>query len=66
MIMKEISDKFRQWAKERGALSINQLEKDAGLPATTLAKVVSEKLKHNIPAKHWDRLEAVLRKYGWV
>ena len=59
------SPALRKFFEERPALSINHLEKEAGLPFTTLAKVVAPTIQKNLPLKHWEALEKVLVKYGW-
>lgn len=59
------SEQLRSWLDARPALSVNMIEQEAGLPFTTLAKVVSPALQKKLPYKHWEALEIVLKKYGW-
>lgn len=62
------SEELRKWLKERPELSINQLEKKAGLPFTTLAKVKTTPKGHKarcLPSHHWDAINKVLARFGW-
>ncbi len=59
-IMEELILKF---FAERPALNVKQVEKEAGLPASTLDKAIRGVRK--IPEKHFDKLIPVLRKYGF-
>ena len=51
-----------KFLKERPALSLNQLEKDAGLPQSLLSKVLKQKRVLN--ENHLKKLVPVLKKYG--
>ena len=65
---KDRSEELRNWLNERNELSVNKIEKAAGLPFTTLAKVKTTpagKAPKSLPHHHWETLEVVLRKYGW-
>ena len=51
-----------EFLKERPALSLNQLEKEAELPQSLLSKVM--KGKRVLNENHLKRLVPVLQKYG--
>ncbi len=48
---------------ERPALSINQVEKDAGIPNSTLAKFVAG--KRGLPKKYLEMILPTMEKYGF-
>jgi len=58
-----MQEKIIEFLKERPALSVNQLEKEAGLPPTTLSKAVRGERKLN--DSHIEKLLPVLKKYGF-
>ena len=55
-----MQEKIIEFLKERPALSVNQLEKDAGLPPTTLSKAVRG--ERNLNEAHIQKLIPVLQK----
>jgi hypothetical protein len=57
-------DKFREWLKEREALKLSVLERDARLPYFMLTSFRSGK-QLTIPEKYWPKLEEVIKVYGW-
>ena len=59
-----MQEKIIEFLKERPALSVNQLEKDAGLPPTTLSKAVRG--ERNLNEAHIQKLMPVLKKYGFI
>lgn len=63
MIKQQITntEKLLTWLDERPAIAIQLLEKEAGVPSTTIAKA---KGGREIPEKHWPALVQVLKKYG--
>lgn len=65
MKQKDRTEELRVWLKTHPAIRIKVIEEEAGLPSTTLAKVVSPTLQKKLPHHHWEPLEVVLRKYGW-
>ena len=57
-----MNEKIVKFLKERPALSLNQLEKDAKLPQSLLSKVLKEKRVLN--ESHLKKLIPVLQRYG--
>ena len=58
-----MNDKIIKFLSERPALSLNQLEKEAGLPQSLLSKVI--KGKRALNEGHLTKLVPVLEKYGF-
>ena len=58
-----MQEKIIDFLKERPALSVNQLEKEAGLPPTTLSKAVRG--ERNLNEQHIQKLIPILKKYGF-
>jgi len=58
-----MQEKIISFLKERPALSINQLEKEAGLAPTTLSKAVRG--ERNLNETHIQKLLPILKKYGF-
>jgi hypothetical protein len=56
-------DKLRSFFKERPSLAVRSVEREAGIPNTTLKNTLIKGAK--FPAKHEFKLIPVLRKYGW-
>jgi DNA-binding LacI/PurR family transcriptional regulator len=54
---------MKNWIKTRRALSINMIEKEAGMTQGTLSKYLNG--KRGLPDKHRERLLEVLKKYGY-
>jgi hypothetical protein len=60
----EAQERIREFLKDRPALNINILEKEAGLSPTTLAHFIAG--KRNVPKKRIADLIKVLAKYGFT
>lgn len=58
------SEKALKFLKQKPALNLSQIEKEAGLPSRTLLKAVNGTLKLN--EKHCQLVEPVLREYGYA
>jgi len=58
-----MNEKIISFLSERPALSLNQLEKEAGLPQSLLSKVMKNKRLLN--ESHLEKLIPVLEKYGF-
>lgn len=58
-----MNEKIIKYLSERPALSLNQLEKEAGLPQSLLSKVL--KGKRSLNENHLVKLIPVLEKYGF-
>lgn len=58
------ADKILKFLKQKPALNLSQVEKDAGLPSRTLHKAVNGTLKLN--EKHCQLVEPILRHYGYA
>ncbi|GAB3573588.1 ParA family protein [Spirosoma luteolum] len=56
-------DKLVRFLRSKPALNVSQLEKEAGIPARTVHKALSD--GKDIPAKHLPALEVALRAYGY-
>jgi chromosome partitioning protein len=59
-----MQEKIIEFFKERPALSVNQIEKEAGLPPTTLSKAVRG--ERNLNEAHIQKLIPILKKYGFI
>lgn len=58
-----MEEKIINFLKERPALSVNQLEKEAGLAQGTLSKAIRG--VRNLNQSHIDKLVPVLERYGF-
>ena len=58
-----MQEKIIEFFKERLALSVNQIEKEAGLPPTTLSKAIRG--ERNLNEVHIQKLVPILKKYGF-
>ncbi|MFN8257700.1 MAG: hypothetical protein U0W24_18540 [Bacteroidales bacterium] len=58
-----MQEKIIEFFKERPALSVNQIEKEAGLPPTTLSKAIRG--ERNLNKVHIQKLVPILKKYGF-
>jgi len=58
-----MEEKIVNFVKERPALSVNYIEKEAGLAQGTLSKAVRG--VRNLTSKHIEKLIPVLEKYGF-
>jgi predicted transcriptional regulator len=58
-----MNEKIIKFLSERPALSLNQLEKEAGLPQSLLSKAI--KGKRVLNEGHLLKLVPVLEKYGF-
>ncbi len=58
-----MNEKIIKFLSERPALSLNQLEKEAGLPQSLLSKVI--KGKRALNENHLIKIVPVLKKYGF-
>ncbi|UFH57913.1 ParA family protein [Spirosoma sp. KNUC1025] len=56
-------EKLVRFLRSKPALNLSQIEKDAGIPAKTLHKALSD--QKDIPAKHLPALDEAVRKYGY-
>jgi len=54
---------LKEWLKKRPAISIRQLEKEAGVPSTTLAQYLGGTRK--LPKKYHSQVLGASRKYGF-
>jgi chromosome partitioning protein len=54
-----------RFLKQKPSLNLSSLEQEAGIPATYLNKAVKNG-KHSLLAKHMDKLEHILKSYGYV
>ncbi len=59
-----MQEKIIEFFKERPALSVNHIEKEAGLPPTTLSKAVRG--ERNLNEAHIQKLIPILKKYGFI
>lgn len=57
-------NKIIKFLKERPAIKISAIEKEAGIPFTNLASAIAG--KRNIAKKHLPELIRVLKKYGFT
>lgn len=62
MTNKQKTAKLRRFLLARPSLKAKALEKEAGIPATTVAQIFQDR---ELPEKHWPALEKVLKKYCW-
>jgi ubiquinone biosynthesis protein Coq4 len=62
MTNKQKTAKLRKFLKARPSLKPQSLEKEAGLPTTTLSQIFQDR---ELPEKHWPALEKALKKYCW-
>ena len=56
-------DKLLRFLRTKSALNLTQIEKEAGIPAKTLHKALTD--QKDVPAKHLPALDQVLRQYGY-
>lgn len=56
-------DKLVKFLRAKPALNLSQIEKDAGIPAKTLHKALTN--QKNVPVKHLPALDEALRRYGY-
>lgn len=57
-----MTEKILAWLADHPAISINKIEQEARLPASTIGQA---KNGRGIPEKHIATLVAVLKKYGF-
>lgn len=57
-----MENKIKKFFKERPAISVAAIERESGMPETSLSAVVSGNRK--IPEKYKEKLMTVLNKYG--
>ena len=60
-----VSQEIREFFESHKALNVKIIEQEAEIPQGVLWKVVKNKIYPTLPAKHWPKLEVILRKYGW-
>lgn len=58
-----LSQKIVSFLKERPAISVKSIERDIGIPNTTINGAMSG--KRNIPDRHIDKIILFLKKYGF-
>jgi chromosome partitioning protein len=56
-------EKIVKFLRSKQALNLTQIEKEANIPSKTLYKALSE--QKDIPTKHLDAIDTVLRNYGY-
>lgn len=57
-------DKLVKFLRAKPALNLSQIEKEAGIPAKTLHKALTN--QKDVPVKHLPALDEALRKYGYT
>nr|WP_293841054.1 AAA family ATPase [uncultured Arsenicibacter sp.] len=57
-------DKLIRFLKTKPAINLSQIEKEAGIPAKTLHKALTN--QKDVPAKHLPALDEALRQYGYT
>lgn len=57
-------DKLVRFLRAKPALNLSQIEKEAGIPAKTLHKALTN--QKDVPAKHLPTLDEAVRQYGYT